>query len=398
MRRRIIDAGWKARDASAFPARPRRAGPAGLRGAKAASPLRQERPTKIRARPVRAHWRSSRARDLAVATADTLEPLPGNRERQRLAARRISRIKTKIGRGARGAAVQVVPTHELETPHERSARQLCLLALAAAWHCERDHRPDGRLTGAARAKVPITLVLDAAGDRREIAVPLALHGPGEVGAIDPRVVIRTKPQARRDRRRAQLFRGHRVRPGRFSLAIHAGKSRCRRPASAVARAASSRPRRKSATRPCRRSGRLGAVTISTRPLCPALRNPGPGRIGQIEAFDPATGDGRGDRPRRTPPRTRAPSLPAPTLAQHSLSRTLWCRPSSAAGGLGLPRALDDTIDALGAGLDRHWAQHLVARLFRVALPDRRQGRLRNTGRRLASPARSTMMSGASTWT
>ena len=55
-------------------------------------------------------------------------------------------------------------------------------------------RLDFTLTGAARAEVPVTLELDAAGDRRDVAAALALHGPGEVGAVDARVVIRTNPK------------------------------------------------------------------------------------------------------------------------------------------------------------------------------------------------------------
>lgn len=55
-------------------------------------------------------------------------------------------------------------------------------------------RKDGEMTGATRAEVTITVTLDAAGERRDIAVPVALYGPGEVSGIDRRVVIRTTPR------------------------------------------------------------------------------------------------------------------------------------------------------------------------------------------------------------
>jgi hypothetical protein len=48
-----------------------------------------------------------------VASRDTLEPLPGVASANTRGAAHLA-IKTKIGRGARGAVVQVVPTHELE--------------------------------------------------------------------------------------------------------------------------------------------------------------------------------------------------------------------------------------------------------------------------------------------
>jgi hypothetical protein len=48
--------------------------------------------------------------------------------------------------------------------------------------------------GGPRAAVEVTLVVDAAGDRRPVTAPLALHGPGEVAGIDPRVVIRVAPK------------------------------------------------------------------------------------------------------------------------------------------------------------------------------------------------------------
>ncbi len=54
-------------------------------------------------------------------------------------------------------------------------------------------RVDGADDAAVRAQVPITLELDATGQRRASTVTLDLYGPGEVAGIDPRMIIRTEP-------------------------------------------------------------------------------------------------------------------------------------------------------------------------------------------------------------
>src|SRR4051812_37912902 len=46
-----------------------------------------------------------------------------------------------------------------------------------------------------RVAVPVTVTVDAAGDRRDVTAPVALYGPGEVAGIDPRLVLRTFPKA-----------------------------------------------------------------------------------------------------------------------------------------------------------------------------------------------------------
>jgi hypothetical protein len=55
-------------------------------------------------------------------------------------------------------------------------------------------RADGDPTPAARAVVDVTVVVDAAGEERPLAVALPLLGPGEVAGLDPRTVIRVAPK------------------------------------------------------------------------------------------------------------------------------------------------------------------------------------------------------------
>ncbi|MBN1491799.1 MAG: hypothetical protein JXA69_17940 [Phycisphaerae bacterium] len=55
-------------------------------------------------------------------------------------------------------------------------------------------RIDGDATPAARAEIPIRLSFDVGTGIRNAQVNLALHGPGDVAGIDPRLIIRTYPR------------------------------------------------------------------------------------------------------------------------------------------------------------------------------------------------------------
>jgi hypothetical protein len=56
-------------------------------------------------------------------------------------------------------------------------------------------RADGDPMTQPRASVQVTVVVDAAGDARPVPVTLPLVGPGDVGGLDARAVIRTAPVA-----------------------------------------------------------------------------------------------------------------------------------------------------------------------------------------------------------
>jgi hypothetical protein len=55
-------------------------------------------------------------------------------------------------------------------------------------------RADGEATPAPRAAVDVTVVVGAGGEQRPVTTNLSLFGPGEVAAIDPRVVVRVAPK------------------------------------------------------------------------------------------------------------------------------------------------------------------------------------------------------------
>jgi len=55
-------------------------------------------------------------------------------------------------------------------------------------------RADGEATLAPRAVVDVTVVVGAGGEQRPVTTTLSLFGPGEVGAIDPRAVVRVAPK------------------------------------------------------------------------------------------------------------------------------------------------------------------------------------------------------------
>jgi hypothetical protein len=55
-------------------------------------------------------------------------------------------------------------------------------------------RADGDPSAAPRASVDVVLVVDAGGDHRPVPVTLPLAGPGEIGSLHPRAVVRVAPK------------------------------------------------------------------------------------------------------------------------------------------------------------------------------------------------------------
>jgi hypothetical protein len=110
---RIIDAGWKARILPPFLLDRALQILAGLRSAKAGSPLARSGRTRFAPDVPRAAGVKLADETYGVATVDTLAPRPDVASAATRGAAHLA-IKTRIGLGARRADVQVVPTHELE--------------------------------------------------------------------------------------------------------------------------------------------------------------------------------------------------------------------------------------------------------------------------------------------
>jgi hypothetical protein len=205
-------------------------------------------------------------------------------------------------------------------------------------------RKDGEMTGAPRADVTITLTLDAAGDRRDIVVPVALYGPGEVGVIDRRVVIRTTPRADENDAEPNYFtaiefdqadlpwrympasadaRG-RLRPWLVLAVVTAGEISHEAPPS---------------------DGRLPALTIASAAALPRLSQSWAWAHTQIEAFDPSS-ESMSTIVREHPHRVRARLLAPRRLAPNTAYRALLVPAFERGRRAGLGETLDDTIDAL----------------------------------------------------
>ena len=206
-------------------------------------------------------------------------------------------------------------------------------------------RPDGGMTGAARADVPITVKLDAAGDPRDVVVPLALYGPGEVAGIDRRVVIRTNPKAGENDAEPNYFPAAEFDqpdfPWRYTpAAANAGKRL--RPWLVLAVLTADEIGDEA---PPGGDGRLGAVTVTSASALPRLSQSWAWAHTQIEGFD-ATSESIATVVREQPRRVRSRLLAPRRLRPNTAYRALLV-PAFERGRLaGLREALDDTVDGL----------------------------------------------------
>jgi hypothetical protein len=205
-------------------------------------------------------------------------------------------------------------------------------------------RPDGTLTGEPRASVAVKILLDAAGDPREIPVPLALHGPGEVAGVDPRVVIRSVPKAGEIDAEPSNFVSVEFDQADFAWRYTAAK------ADASARlkpwlvlVVATTAEIKQEAMPS--SGRLGAVTFADASALPDLSQSFAWAHAQVEAFD-AAHENLEDIVRNAPRRTRSRLLCPRRLSSNTAYRAFLVPAFERGRKAGLGELLDETIDAL----------------------------------------------------
>jgi hypothetical protein len=205
-------------------------------------------------------------------------------------------------------------------------------------------RRDGEMTGAPRPGVTITLVIDAAGDRREVDVPVELHGPGEVGTIDPRVVIRTTPRADEIDAEPNYFPAIEFDqpdfPWRYTPASVDAHGRLR-PWLVLAIVTADEIGAEAPPT----EGRLPSLTVASAAALPRLSQSWAWAHSQIEGFDSASdmiADVVRDEGKRVRSRLLAPRRLAPNTAYRALLVPAFERGRRA----GLGESLDETIDGL----------------------------------------------------
>jgi len=206
-------------------------------------------------------------------------------------------------------------------------------------------RRDGTLTGAPRADVPITVELSAEGDPREATAALALYGPGEVGGIDPRVVIRMAPQpgatsaVPNELPMAELDQPDF--PWRYTPATADAKVRLR-PWLVLAVLADDEILEDT---PAGADGQLPALTVSSAAALPRLDQSWAWTHVQVEAFD-AAAETLEEVVRDEPTRVRARLL-APRRLDPNRSYTAVLVPAFERGRLaGLREPVGEEIDGL----------------------------------------------------
>lgn len=205
-------------------------------------------------------------------------------------------------------------------------------------------RRDGTMTGAARAEVPITVLLRADGAPRNVTVPLALYGPGDVASIDPRVVIRSVPKPDEIDAEPNYFASIEFDqadfPWRYTAATADASFRLR-PwlVLAVVRADEIKEEAPPG------ATRLAAVTVASASALPRLAQSWAWAHSQIEGFDGAAETIAGivqGQPRRARSRLLAPRRLSPNTAYRALLVPAFERGRRA----GLDETLDNGIDAL----------------------------------------------------
>lgn len=206
-------------------------------------------------------------------------------------------------------------------------------------------RQDGTLTGEPRVSVPITLALNAAGDARSVTADLALFGPGEVAALDPRAVIRVIPKPGEVDAEPNYFPAAEFDqadlPWRFTPA-RADASRERlRPWLALAVLAEDEILEET---PASGDGRLPAI-VATGASLPLLHQSWAWAHVQVDGFDPAAeslDDVVTNQPQRVRSRLLAPRRLLPRTGYRAFLVPTFERGRRA----GLHEPIDDTVDAL----------------------------------------------------
>jgi hypothetical protein len=205
-------------------------------------------------------------------------------------------------------------------------------------------RADGDPSAQPRASVQVTVVIDAVGQPRPVPVTLPLVGPGEVGALDPRAVIRTAPVAGvLDAEPHELPLVEFAEPDlpwRYTPATAAPDGRLR-PWLVLAVL---RTDEITADDPAGSDGRLPAITVSSASALPRLDQSWAWAHVQVDGFQPATEDLATVDPRRVRARLLA--------ARHLAPRTGYVAvlvPAFERGRLaGLREPVPDSVDGLAS--------------------------------------------------
>jgi hypothetical protein len=207
-------------------------------------------------------------------------------------------------------------------------------------------RRDGAMTGEPRASVPITIGLDASGDRRDVTADIELFGPGEVAALDPRTIIRTVPKPDEDDAEPNYFPAVEFDqpdlPWRFTPAREDAARTRLRPWLALAILMQDEIE---AEAPAQGDGTLQAITVTSAAALPRLSQSWAWAHVQVDGFDPASETLDGvvtGEPRRVRSRLMAPRRLAPRTHYRAFLVPVFERGRRA----GLLEALDDTVDAL----------------------------------------------------
>ena len=211
-------------------------------------------------------------------------------------------------------------------------------------------RPDGTMTGAPRAAVPVTLAIDAGAERRPVTANLSLFGPGEVAGIDPRMVIRVAPKpGEADAEPSELpiceFNEPDF-PWRYTPAGADATTRVR-PWLVLAVLTADEIGEEA---PADADGRLPALTVSTADALPRLDQSWAWAHAQVEGFDPAT-EQLAQVVRGQPRRVRSRLLAARRLAPATRYTAVLVPAFERGRRAGLREPLAEDVD----GLTPAWA-------------------------------------------
>jgi hypothetical protein len=203
-------------------------------------------------------------------------------------------------------------------------------------------RADGDPAAEPWASAQVTVVIDASGESRPVPVTLPLVGPGEVGGLDPRAVIRVAPVVgvldAEPNELALVEFGEPDLPWRYTPATAAPDGRLR-PwlVLAVLRADEI-----SADDPAGGDGRLPALTVATASALPRLDQSWAWAHVQVDGFQPAIEDLSTVDPRRVRARLLAPRHLTPKTAYVAVLVPAFERGRLA----GLREQVPDSVDGL----------------------------------------------------